>query len=183
MTNAPSITDQYRSAVRTGLIVNAVIGIVLGIIALVWPGPTLLVVAITFGVALLFLGVYRLVSAFAATGVSGWTRVLFAIFGTIIFVAGFVALVHPGSSLTLLALMIGIGWIFDGVYDLVTDRSGWYHAPRWLIILSGIVSILAGVVVIALPGLAIGTFLIFGAILLIVVSVVSLFTLPSVSRR
>ena len=53
-----------------------------------------------------------------------------------------------------------------------------YAKPRWVLVVSGVVSIIAGIVVITLPGLAIGTFITFGASLLIVVSVVNLLTLP-----
>ena len=37
------IPDEFVNAVRTAMIVTSVIGIVLGIVAIVWPGPTTVV--------------------------------------------------------------------------------------------------------------------------------------------
>jgi uncharacterized membrane protein HdeD (DUF308 family) len=51
-------------------------------------------------------------------------------------------------------------------------------SPSWLALASGAVSIIAGIVAYLLPGLAVATFLTFGAILLIVVSASTLLTLP-----
>lgn len=172
------VPDQLRNAVRASLVTTAVLGIVLGVIALVWPGPTLLVVAILFGVSLIVTGAYRLAIAFFASAAPGGVRVFYGVVGAIILVAGIICLFDPAESLVLLAVVIGVGWIFQGVHDLMSQRSGSHNVPKWFLIGSGVISIIAGIVVITLPGLAIGTFITFGAILLIVVSVVNLLTLP-----
>ncbi|MBJ7289634.1 DUF308 domain-containing protein [Williamsia sp.] len=177
-TTSPHFPDQIRNAVRAGLISTSVLGIVLGIIALVWPGPTLLVVAVLFGISLILTGAYRLSIAFSAKGLPTGLRVVFGVVGAIILIAGVLCLFDPAESLVLLAIVIGVGWIFQGVHDLMSDRAGTHNVPRWVLVLSGAISIIAGIVVITLPGLAIGTFITFGAILLIVVSVVNLLTLP-----
>lgn len=174
----PSRLAAARAQIRGLLIATAVLGIVVGVIALVWPGPTLLVVAVLFGISLIVTGAYRLSVAFVAHGLSTGMRLLFGALGAIILIAGVIGLFDPAESLILLALMIGIGWIVQGVHDLASHSTGTHGTPRWIMIGSGIVSVVAGVVVITLPGLAIGTFLVIGAILLIVVSAVNLVTLP-----
>ncbi len=174
----PHVPDQLRNALRGSLIATAVLGIVLGVIALAWPGPTLLVVAVLFGISLIVTGIYRLSIAFFASAAPGGVRAFYGVVGAFILIAGVVCLIDPAESLVLLAAVIGVGWIFQGVHDLMSQRSGSHNVPKWFMIGSGVVSILAGIVVITLPGLAIGTFLIVGAILLIVVSVVNLLTLP-----
>lgn len=175
---AKQIPDELTGGVRSTVIVTAIIGIVLGIIALAWPGATLLVIAVLFGISLIAGGLFRIYQAIAATLLpTGW-RALLAVLGVLILAAGVIALVNPAESLLFLAIFIGVGWIFQGVGDLMGLVSGSLHTPKWLLALSGTVSILAGIVMLFLPGLAIATFLWIAAIMLIVVSVMSLFTLP-----
>ncbi|SIR65594.1 HdeD family acid-resistance protein [Williamsia sterculiae] len=167
--------DALRARIRGPLIGAAVLGILLGIIALVWPGPTLLVVAVLFGISLIVAGGFRVSVAVFGTALPSGLRALFGVLGVLIIIVGIICLFDPAESLVLLALTIGIGWIFQGVHELMSDRP--LGAPRWLTIASGVISILAGIVVIASPALAVGTFLTLGAILLIVVSVANLCTL------
>lgn len=98
--------------------------------------------------------------------------------GAIILIAGIVCLFNPGESLVLLAILIGVGWIFQGIQEVAAGLAGAHYAPKWFLIGSGAFSIVAGIIVLFLPGAAIATFLIVGAILLVVVSVITLFTLP-----
>jgi uncharacterized membrane protein HdeD (DUF308 family) len=177
-----TLPDQLRNAVRAGLIASAIIGIIIGVVALVWPEPTLLVVAVLFGVTLIFTGVYRLTVAFSAKFLPTSMRAFFGIMGVIILIAGIICLFKPGESLVLLAIVIGVGWIIQGVQEIAAGFAGVHYAHKWLVIASGGFSVLAGIVVLFLPGLAIATFLIVGAILLVVVSVITLFTLPRAAK-
>ena len=71
------IPDEFVNAVRTAMIVTSVIGIVLGIVAIVWPGPTTVVLGFLFGIALIVAGLFRIYQAFAATFLSvGWRALL-----------------------------------------------------------------------------------------------------------
>ena len=187
MTTNDTITDPvvYRIAqtMKGTLIAVSVIGIILGIIALVWPGATLLTIAILFGSYLIAVGVFRVSAAITTDSLSGGLRWVLGILGVLVIVAGIISLANPFSSLTVLAFVIGFGWILDGMTDITAGATGNTLAPRWLVIVSGVVSIIAGIVVFMLPGLAIATFVVFGAILLIVVSATTLLTLPFRSKK
>lgn len=163
---------------RRWIVVAAIVGIVLGILALVWPGATLLTVAILFGSYLVVSGVFRLSIAFTAHRLSNGIRWLFGILGGLVVVAGILCLSNPLRSLVVLAFVIGIGWIMEGVADITNGIMRTSLAPRWMAIVSGIVSVIAGIVIFFLPGLAIASFVIIGAILLIAVSITTLLTLP-----
>ena len=163
---------------RRWVIGAAVAGIVLGIVALAWPGATLLTVAILFGSYLIVSGVFRLTIAFTAQRLSPGVRWLFGILGGLVIVAGIFCLSNPARSLIVLAFLIGFGWIIEGIADITDGAMGTTPAPRLLAILSGVVSVIAGVAMFFLPGLAIATFVLLGAILLIAVSVTTLFMLP-----
>jgi uncharacterized membrane protein HdeD (DUF308 family) len=163
---------------RRWVIGAAVAGIVLGIVALAWPGATLLTVAILFGSYLIVSGVFRLTIAFTAQRLSPGVRWLFGILGGLVIVAGIFCLSNPTRSLIVLAFLIGFGWIIEGIADITDGAMGTTPAPRLLAILSGVVSVIAGVAMFFLPGLAIATFVLLGAILLIAVSVTTLLMLP-----
>ena len=116
--------------------------------------------------------------AFSAKLLPTGLRVFLGVMGAIILIAGIICLFHPGESLLLLAIVIGVGWIFQGVQEVAAGLAGAHYAPKWFLIGSGAFSIIAGIVVLCLPSVAIATFLIVGAILLVIVSVITLFTLP-----
>jgi uncharacterized membrane protein HdeD (DUF308 family) len=82
----------------------------------------------------------------------GWW--LFLVRGLLALAIGLIAIFDPGATLAALILLLGAFFIVDGVFALIkafgvmrSDRS-W-----WLLLLSGVVSIAAGLVVFAWPGL------------------------------
>lgn len=178
-----ALPDAAVNAVRSFLITTSIVGIALGVVALVWPDATLAVVAILFGAALVVTGLLRLFIAFATTAAPFAMRMIFAAFGVIVLAAGVLAILNPAESLTLLGIFIGVGWIFSGFQDLFGARLSVYVVPRWLVIASGLVSVLAGVAMIVLPAIStLGAILWFLAIMLIAVSVATLFTLPATRK-
>lgn len=162
---------------RGETIAMAIIGLVLGILALVFPGASLLTVAILFGSYLIAAGIYRITLAFIAPDLTRGTRWFTGILGVLVVIAGIFCLANPFSSLFVLAIVIGIGWIIGGVLDLTAAATGAIH-PRWFGWVTGIVAILAGIATFMLPGLAVSAFVMIAGILLIVVGITTLFMLP-----
>jgi len=173
----PGLPASFLTIHRGELIAVAIVGLVLGIVALVWPGATLVTVAIIFGIYLVVSGIFRITVAFLARDSGTGMRWLTGILGLFIVVAGIYCLASPERSLLVLAFVIGFGWIAEGIVDIVAGIQG-IVSPRWLAIVSGVISLIAGIVTFTLPSLAVSAFLIFGAIMLIVVSVSTLLTLP-----
>ncbi len=162
---------------RGQLVAVAIIGIILGIIGLFFPSGALLTIAILFGIYLVASGIFRINSALLAHNLSTGVRWLTGLLGVVVVVAGVVCLADPFQSLVVLAYVIGIGWIAEGVIDIMAGVQGSVR-PRWLGWVSGVVSIIAGIVTFVLPAVAIATFVFIGAILLLCVSVSTLVTLP-----
>lgn len=162
---------------RGQLVAVAVIGLVLGIIAILFPGATLLTVAILFGIYLIASGVFRITAAFVAEQMGTGMRWLSAIMGLLIIAAGVICLSNPFRSLVVLAIVIGAGWILEGIVDLAAGVRGTIH-PRWFGWVSGIVSIAAGVAMFVLPAAGVLALVAIGGILLIVVSATTLLALP-----
>jgi len=162
---------------RGQLIAVAMIGLVLGVIGLLFPGATLLTVAIIFGVYLIASGIFRITAAFVANNLDSSMRWVTGVLGLLIVIAGILCLSNPFQSLVALAIVIGIGWILEGIIDLVGGVRGTIH-PRWFGWLSGIVSMAAGVAMFVLPAADIFSLVAIGAVLMIAVSITTLLTLP-----
>ena len=130
-----------------------IITVFAGVIALAWPGPTLLVIAILFGAELVVLGVFRFVAAFGHD-VNAGTRVLYAFLGVLSLIIGLYALRHVLVTLLALALLLGIFWVINGAVELFAALSHREMPHRaWTGVL-GILSVLAGIVLLVYPGIS-----------------------------
>lgn len=139
-----------------------------GIAAVVWPGITLLAAAVLFGVQLIVAGIYRLVAAFASTDGAVATRVLLALLGVLSLIVGLYAVRHVLVTIVALALLLGIFWVANGVIELFTAISHRNMSGREWRVVMGTVSILAGVVLLAIPGISLITLVVLLSIWLIV---------------
>jgi len=150
--------------------------IVLGIMVLVWPHVTLRVVGILFGVYLLITGVFQLVAAFATHGASGGMRTLAFISGALSIVLGLFCFRGTLESILLLALWIGIGWLFRGI-TLTTAAAADPHMPArgWQAFI-GVMSAIAGVVLLVSPFRSIAVLTVLAGIWLLVVGVTEIAT-------
>jgi uncharacterized membrane protein HdeD (DUF308 family) len=163
---------------RGQLIAVAIVGLLLGLLGLFLPTVALLFVAIVFGIYLVASGIFRINSALLMHNLSTGFRWLSGILGLLIVAAGVICLADPFRSLIVLAYLIGIGWIAAGLSDIMAAIQGRVRR-RWLGWTSGILAILAGIVVFVLPAAGLTAFVLIGSILLIVVSISTLLTIPS----
>jgi uncharacterized membrane protein HdeD (DUF308 family) len=153
-----------------------VLSIVVGILVLVWPGHTLTALAVLFGLMLVVSGLFRLVAAIAVTDATGGSRALLAILGLLGLVIGLWALRHIDMAISLLALFLGIYWIIDGVVETFTAIALPDLPGRGWVLVTGLIAILAGVVLLVWPkptlvvlAVILGIFLIFfGALQLLI---------------
>ena len=157
----------WMSAVLFGLL-----GVILGIVVLAWPGPSILVAAGLFGVYLVVSGIVMVVLAFRLPESTG-SRVLNFISGVLSVILGILAFRHfgQGYAILLLAIWIGIGFIFRGITALAFAAGGKGIPGRGWTIFFGIISLLAGLVVLAYPFDSIVTLALVVGIWLIVLGV------------
>jgi uncharacterized membrane protein HdeD (DUF308 family) len=151
-----------------------VVSIVAGVLALAWPGRTLVVLAVLFGIELIVWGIYRLVGAIAFGDESGGARVLWAIMGVLSLLIGFYSLRHIVITLLSLGLLLGVFWLVDGVSLVVSSLDHRGGPSRGLSLLSGILGIIAGLILLFWPGLSLLTLAVLAGIWLIVVGVTQL---------
>ena len=90
------------------LLLVGIVTVALGVIVLVWPGKTLLVAGVLFGIYLVVSGVGYMFAAFG-THAGAVMRVLAFLTGVVSLVLGFFCFRDKFESIMLLALWIGIG--------------------------------------------------------------------------
>ncbi|KAD4060005.1 HdeD family acid-resistance protein [Arthrobacter yangruifuii] len=156
--------------IRLGLATTGVVSVVLGLLVLFWPGATLDVLAVLFGLYFIVAGAVRiLLGVFTGLGVG--LKILNILIGLALVAVGVIAMRNPAETLTALGLVIGIAWIVEGVMALAeSDRGG----SRWFAIILGILSILAGIVVLFLPLSSLAVLVIYGGIFLVVLGIMQI---------
>ncbi|GAA3370606.1 HdeD family acid-resistance protein [Streptomyces sannanensis] len=164
------------------ILIAGLASLVLGVLVLVWPEKTLLVVGVLFGLYLLIIGIVQIVAAFG-THVSTGLRVLGFISGALCILLGLFCLRDELQSVLLLALWIGIGWLIRGILHLVAAVSDRAMPARGWQIFFGVVSVLGGVVLIAAPLTSISLLTIVGGIWLIALGVVEIVTSFAIRKQ
>jgi uncharacterized membrane protein HdeD (DUF308 family) len=148
------------------LLVVGVVTVVLGLFTLFWTDHAINVIAVLFGLYLLVSGVFQIVAAFgesqhkALLVISG---VLSVILGVYMFKA-----VHADYSAEILALFVGIAWLFRGIIELVVGLQSPKSEARTWMIWGGVLLIVGALVVFLWPSLAVTTLFLIAGIMLLV---------------
>jgi uncharacterized membrane protein HdeD (DUF308 family) len=120
-----------------------------GILTIVWPGSSLIAIAIVVGVQLIINGIFRLVVAFSELGQRHRAWLVFV--GIFSIVVGMLCLRDVFQTIFALTLLVGIFWTVHGV-GYVFDAFARQDLPqRGWAILTGVLSIIAGIVIFAWP--------------------------------
>jgi uncharacterized membrane protein HdeD (DUF308 family) len=131
-----------------------VVSIVVGLAAIFWPGATLVVIAVVFAVQLIVSAVFGFAAAFAIPGETGWLRALQALLAILSFAIGVYLVGRVSLSLLALAFLLGFYWMYNGITALFIGVGHPALPGRAWMILSGILSIAAGVLVVVWPGIS-----------------------------
>jgi uncharacterized membrane protein HdeD (DUF308 family) len=137
-------TDFAAAYTWQATLVLGVVTLVLGLIVTFYPSATLNVIAVLLGLLLIVSGLFYLIRVF---GHDEAHRVWMGIAGLLLVVIGVVLLRH----LHLIGLIIGISWIVQGVVALIVSFSGSSGEGRGWWIFFGIVSLIGGIVITAVP--------------------------------
>jgi uncharacterized membrane protein HdeD (DUF308 family) len=135
----------WKAALFTGIA-----ALVLGILVFVRPGAAILVTAIFFGAYLLVTGVSQVVLAFSVRASAGG-RILLFISGAAALVLAVLCFINLQNSVDLLAIWIGVGFIFRGVATLMSAIADTSLPGRLWEIIVGALGVVAGIVMFAAP--------------------------------
>ena len=140
------LADLSRS--WTLILFFGIVTLVAGLATIVWPGRTIVVVAILIGIQFLVAGIVRLIAA-STVEVEGH-RVWDVLVGLGSVVVGILCLKDVFQTIAALTLIIGIMWVIQGIAEFFAGVAG-AARHRGLTILMGILGFVAGVVVLTYP--------------------------------
>ena len=133
------------------LALRGVLAVIFGVIALVWPAMTLEVLVILFGVYALMDGIFLLVTSLVNRLLyPQWGRLLLS--GILGVTIGILTFIWPRITALALLILIAARALIVGIFEIVAaiqlrkEMTG-----EWLLGLSGILSILFGVLLVLQP--------------------------------
>lgn len=179
--------DRGVKAIRFLYGVTGAVGLIIGGAALlIWPVKTLVVLAVILGAYFIIASVVRIGVAVGTPFMPAGWRALNILSSLLLLFCGIIMLKNQTASAaalaTLAAIAIGFGWIIEGVVTLV--ETGMVH-NRGLSILSGVLSIVAGIAVFLFPLESVDLMIVFSGIALAVlggVLIARAFTFGKISR-
>jgi uncharacterized membrane protein HdeD (DUF308 family) len=150
---APDLADAFRGLTKVWwlLVLAGLLGIAAGIIVLVVPSIGLVTLAVVSGIFLLLDGIMEIA---ASIGTAIEHRGMLAITGVITAVVGVLLVRHPISGVVAIALLLGFWLLTLGIVRLFDAFSA--ENRLWALILSAI-EIVAGIVIVASPGIGVAT--------------------------
>ncbi|MCK2036751.1 DUF308 domain-containing protein [Microbacterium sp. SSW1-49] len=175
MSQAVNEAKSLFTSIRITLAVSGVIALIAGIVLLVWPIKSAVIVTAIFASYLVVAGVVYIGLGIFSKAKGGWARVGHIVLGLLYIVAGVIAFANLGVAAATLALVvvifIGISWIVDGVVALtLLGQDG----SRVWTLLYAILSIIAGIIVLFSPLIAGLAFWLFLGISLIALGIVQI---------
>lgn len=124
------------------------ITVVLGIIVAVLPTESVTVIAVLLGILMIVSGLYHLLAVF---GSGESERLWYGIAGLLFIITGVVLIRHLRLSIALIGLIIGFTWIVQGVSLLLAGSSGNRRTGSGWSAFFGVISLVAGIAVVAAP--------------------------------
>lgn len=138
------LTGAWQVSLMVGLILLA-----FGLIIAFHPSTSFNVICVLVGIAVLLAGVFRLIRSLDS---AEQHRAMTAVAGVVLIVIGLILIRHLHLSRVLVAFFVGIGFIIQGTVDLLVGATRGPDGRRhWWPVVFGLVSIAAGIVVIAVP--------------------------------
>lgn len=142
-------------SIRVTLAISGAIALIAGIVLLVWPLKTAVLVTGIIASYLIIAGIVYIGLGIFSGKKGGWARVGHIVLGVLYIAAGIIAFTNLTAVTVTLAfitvIFIGVSWIVDGVVSLtLLNKDG---SKAWTIIYA-ILSIVAGIIVIFSPLLA-----------------------------
>lgn len=133
------------------LLLRGIAAIIFGVLAFAWPVKAAITLVFIYGAYALIDGLFSLYAAISGGGGTA-PRWWLAVVGVAGVLAGLLAFALPGLVALWLLLLIGAWAIVSGIFEIVgAIRLRKEIDNEWLLILHGAISVLFGVVLMAMP--------------------------------
>lgn len=146
--------DEQTKSMWWVLVVTGLLSVIFGFVAIIWPGLTIGVLALLFAVWLGVSGVVDIVNGIRRFTSGVLAAMLMLLIGILQLGVSVYLLRNVGSGLAVatLVLLIALSFIVRGVVGIVISFADPdYRATRWLNVVMGGLSILAGLVIVWYP--------------------------------
>jgi uncharacterized membrane protein HdeD (DUF308 family) len=130
------------------------IDVVAGLFAVAWPGVTVLALALLFGLLVLMAGIVSISTGLMMRRAGAEATVPF-VFGGAALIAGLICIVHPGAGVFAIIVGCALWFLLTGLGELALART---TSPMrvWFAVM-GTLSVIAALILIVNPGVAIAT--------------------------
>lgn len=173
--NGRDLTPAVINSVRVALGISGAVALIIGIIIVFWPKTAAVGLTILIAISLLVSGIAYLGIGIFAKGIGGGARALDIVFGVLLVIAAIVAFANLSGTTAFLAvfigILVGIAWIVEGAVALA--QLGDSPSRGWSVFF-GILSILAGILLLFSPLWGIVVLFILAGISLIVLGIVQI---------
>jgi uncharacterized membrane protein HdeD (DUF308 family) len=136
------------------LLFGGIIALLFGLVAAFWPGKTLVIIIMFFGIFILAEGIVTVIITLVRRKMyeRWWLGLIAGIIGILI---GGITVSRPIATTVFLLYMIGVWALITGVIGIISAiRLRKTIKNEWYLILSGIVAVLFGIFVLARPLIA-----------------------------
>jgi uncharacterized membrane protein HdeD (DUF308 family) len=139
----PALATSWQATLVVGTLT-----LIIGLVVSFHPTGSLNVVAVLLGILMILSGIFHLIRMFDSKEVH---RVWLGIAGLMFIVVGVVLIRHLDLSRAAIGLVIGITWIVQGLTALIGGIAGDVREGRAWWITFGVISVIAGLVVVSAP--------------------------------
>jgi uncharacterized membrane protein HdeD (DUF308 family) len=147
-----NVEKSVVNTVRGALAVSGAVSLIIGVLILVWPVKTAVVVAGIIAVYAVIAGVVNLAIGIFSRRIGGWARFGFLALGAVFLIAAIMSFSNLGAAAAGLAVLVGvlfgISWIVEGVVGLTLIGDS--ASKVWTIVYA-LISIVAGILVLTSP--------------------------------
>jgi uncharacterized membrane protein HdeD (DUF308 family) len=133
------------------LAIRGVFAIIFAVIAFVWPGITATVLVLMFGAYALVDGVFALIAAFREARHHGHSGALL-LEGILDLIIAGIVFFWPVEALVAIIYFIAIWAVITGIALIAAGIALIRINGEWLLVLSGIISVLFGIILFVQPG-------------------------------
>ena len=165
-----STTSEFDSMIWRALLVGGIITTAIGAVLTFWPDIAITLIGWLVAIQFVILGLLFMIGR-TITGEGAGSVILGIILGAIGIWVGVIAFRNPTGVVAILTFIIGAGWFIGGVvevFDAISDKDT--PARGWVMAL-GVISALAGLVLLVDPVESAATLAVLTGIIMLIVGI------------
>ncbi|GAA4284239.1 HdeD family acid-resistance protein [Brevibacterium daeguense] len=173
---------EFQRRSRTALIIQGILAIIVGIVMLVWPGPSVFAFIALFAAWLFIDGLFSIIGWFWQSKAtrSAWQLIS----GILAILAAIVVIFLPGAAAFAIVILVAVWAIVVGIVQFAGAFGLRKLGARfwWALLISGALGVIVGILLLMNPGAGIISLLWLLAIFLIVEGIAAILLGIQISR-